>query len=307
MNKEKDQEQVEIKADVGSESIGKDKFIRASEGQFNSQGMRSSVLVAMFLVSIVFITMMFTSKKDTRPHQGKSLPGPDGTRGQVDLGAKIMTQKDLTNLIPKPKSVSSDLGKIRVVNLRSIAEVPTGSEMLAILSSGATDGIVKARLTAPLIVDGEPVIPENSVLFGSGKSGEERLMVEFRKVIFPTGESFAIRAQAFDPSDKVLGLKGAIVGTRAKKMAGAMAFGFLGGMADGMQTTSGSSMFLPQRPSIRDGALAGASKAALDQSQAYMEELKRSPNIIEVKAGSDLLVIVDEPKKNEDEKYGNAK
>jgi hypothetical protein len=307
MSKEKDQEQVEVKADVGAESIGKDKFIRASEGQFNSQGMRSSVLVAIFLVSIVFITMMFTSKKSINAHHGRALPGPDGAQEQVDLGAKIMTQKDLTNLIPKPQSVSSELGRIRVVSLRSISEVPTGSEMQAVLSSGATDGIVKAMLTAPLIVDGEPVIPENSILFGNGKSGEERLMVEFRKVIFPTGESFPLRAQAFDSTDKILGLKGAIVGTRVKKMAGAMAFGFLGGMADGLQTTSGSSMFFPQKPSMRDAALAGTSKAALDQSQAYIEELKRSPNIIEVKAGSDLLVIVDEPRKKEDEKYGNAK
>lgn len=304
MSKEKDQEQVEIKADQGSESIGKDKFIRASEGKYDAEGLRSSVLVSMVLVLIVFLTMFFSSKKETKQHQRKPLSGPDSAREQVDLGAKILTQKDLVNLIPKPKSTSSELGHIHVVSLRSIAEVPTGSEMQAKLSSGATDGIVKARLTAPLIVDGEPIIPENSILFGSGKSGEERLMVEFRKVIFPTGESFAIRAQAFDPSDQILGLKGAVVGTRAKKMAGAMAFGFLGGMADGLQTTSGS-MFVPQRPSVRDGALAGASKAALDQSQSYMEELKRSPNIIEVKAGSDFLVIVDEPNKKEDEKYGN--
>ena len=306
MSNEKDKEQVEVKADIASESIGKDKFIRASEGKFDSQDFRSSVLVATSLVLIVFLLMMFTSKKEQIPHERKSLPGPEGAREQMDLGVKIMTQKDLTNLIPKPKMVSSDLGHIRVVSLRSISEVPTGSEMQAVLSSGATDGIVKARLTAPLIVDGEPIIPENSILFGNGKSGEERLLVEFRKVIFPSGESFAIRAQAFDPSDKILGLKGAVVGTRAKKMAGAMAFGFLGGMADGMQTTSGSSMFMQQRPSVRDGALAGASKAALDQSQTYMEELKRSPNIIEVKAGTDFLVIVDEPNKKESEKYGRG-
>jgi len=303
MSKERDLADVEIKADKASDSIGQDKFIRASEGKFNAQGFRSSALVAGAMVLVVCVGMIFSSKKEKKRNQGKSMPAPIGGREQVDLGAKIMTDRDLVNLIPRPKSISSDLGHIRVVNLRSISEVPIGSEMQAVLVSGATDGIVKAMLTAPLVVDGEPVIPENSVLFGKGKSGEERLMVEFNKVIFPTGEAFAIRAQAFDLSDRVLGLKGAVVGTRAKKMAGAIAFGFLGGMADGLQTTSGSSMFLPQRPSTRDAALAGASKAALDQSQAYMEELKRSPNIIEVKSGSSLVVIVDEPKQNTEGKY----
>jgi hypothetical protein len=303
MINEKDRAEVEVKADQAGDSIGRDKFIRASEGKFNAQGFRSSSLLALAMVMVVCVGMLFSSKKEKKRHEGKSFPAPVGGREQVDLGTKIMTERDLVNLIPRPKSKSSDLGHIRVVNLRSISEVPIGSEMQAVLVSGATDGIVKAKLTTPLVVDGEPAIPENSVLFGKGKSGEERLMVEFKKVIFPTGEAFAIRAQAFDPSDRVLGLKGAVVGTRTKKMTGAVAFGFLGGMADGMQTTSGSSMFLPQRPSTRDAALAGASKAALDQSQAYMEELRKSPNIIEVKAGSSLVVIVDEPKKNEEGKY----
>ena len=305
MSNEKDKAQVEIKPDRASDSIGQDSFIRASEGKFDSHGFRSSALVAVAMVLIVCIGMMFSSKKEKKRDEGKSMPAPEGSRDQVDLGTRIITDKDLVNLIPRPKTSSSDLGHIRVVNLRSISEVPIGSEMRAVLVSGATDGIVKAKLTAPLIVDGEPVIPEQSVLFGKGKSGEERLMVEFKKVIFPTSEAFAIRAQAFDPSDSVLGLKGAFVGTRTKKMAGAITFGFLGGMADGMQT-SGSSMFLPQRPSARDAALAGASKAALDQSQAYMEELKRSPNIIEVKAGSNLIVIVDEPKIKEEGSYGRG-
>lgn len=301
MSNESNQEKVEIKADLGSESIGKDKFIRASEGKFDAQGFRSSVLVAMTLVLMVFLIMMLTSKKETKPHEGKVLPGPQGVSEQINLGTKIMTQKDLTNLIQKPKSSSRDLGRIQVVNLRPITEIPTGSEMQAVLTSGATDGIVIARLTAPLFIDGESVIPENSILFGVGRSSEERLLVEFKKIILPSGESFPIRAQAFDPSDKILGLKGAIVGTRIKKMAGAAAFGLLGGMADGMETTSGSKMFLPQKPSVRDGALAGASKAALDQSKFYLEELKQSPIIIEVKVGSTLVVIVDEAKKNEEE------
>jgi hypothetical protein len=301
MSNETEKAQVELKADQGSESISRDKYIRASEGQFNSEGLRSSAVVGLGLIPIVFIAMMFTSKRSDRRPEGKMLTSPDARSDDVVVGTSIMTEKDLINMIPKQKSTKSELGRIRVVSLRSVAEVPTASEMKAILVSGATDGIVKARLTAPIVVDGEQIIPENSVLFGQGKSGEERLMIEFRKVIFPTGESFPIRAQGFDPSDLILGLKGAVVGQRTKKIAGAVAFGFLGGMADGMQTTSGSSMFQNQRPSTRDAALGGASKAALDQSQVYMDDLKKSPNIIEVKAGTALIVIVDEPKKKESE------
>lgn len=287
--------EVEVKADRATQSLGQHTYNAIKEGDFNPRGFRTSLTVMFALVVLIFGGMFFSRKPDSPSKSGKPFPAPGVAREDSSLNPKLLTERDLTNLIPRPRVESSLLGKIKVVSLRSVSAIPIGSEMKAVLASGATDGIVKAKLSAALIVDGEPVLPENTVLFGKGKSGEERLFVEFTKVILPSGESYAIRAQAFDSSDKIQGLKGALVGTRTKKMIGAVGFGFLGGMADGMQETNGS-YFAAKKPSTRDAALAGASKAALDQSQAYIEEMKKSPNIIEVKAGSELIVITDEPK-----------
>lgn len=289
---------VKVSADVGTESIGKNAYIAARDGQFGSTGLKGSATLAVVIVAVIFLSIRLSVRREQLEYSGKPIPTPGVSRSDVTLNPKMLTAKDLTNVIQKPRVDSSYLGKIKVVSLRSIAEIPIGSEMKAVLESGATDGIVKARLTAPLLVDGEPLVPEGSVLFGKGKSGEERLFVEFTKVIFKTGEAFSIRAQAFDSSDRILGLKGALVGTKTKKMAGAVAFGFLGGMAEGMQDTSGS-YFMMKRPSARDAALAGASKAALDQSQEFINEMRNSPNIIEVKVGTEIAVITDEPKKRD--------
>lgn len=295
-----EEKSVDIKPDQGIESLGKEGFLAARDSDYERRGARASILVAIGLFCGIAAVMMFTSKVVKREKQGKAMPSPSVDRPDSVVSPKLLTERDLVNVIRKPRVDGSVLGKIKVVSLRSISAIPIGSEMKAVLESGATDGIVKAKLETPLIVDGEPVVPQGAVLFGKGKSGEERLLVEFKKVIFPTGEAFPIRAQAFDVSDKILGLKGAIIGTRTKKMAGAMAFGFLGGMADGLQDTSGSSLFAAKRPSMRGAALAGASKAALDQSQLYIEELKKSPNVIEVKAGTSIVVIIDEPKSKEE-------
>lgn len=290
--------EVEVKADRATESLGQNTYYAIKDGDFNPKGYRTSLTVMFALVVLIFGGMFFSRKPNAPSRDGHPLPAPGIARDDSNINPKFLTERDLTNLIRRPKTESSLLGKIKVVSLSSVSEIPIGSEMKAVLASGATDGIVKAKLSAPLIVDGEPVLPENAVLFGRGKSGEERLFIEFTKVIFPSGESYAIRAQAFDASDKIQGLKGALVGTRTKKMIGAVGFGFLGGMADGMQDTSGS-YFMAKKPSTRDAALAGASKAALDQSKAYIDEMKKSPNIIEVKAGSELIVITDEPKKKD--------
>jgi hypothetical protein len=286
--------EVEIRADGATESLGNSAYY-AVKGDFSPQGYRVSLTVMLGLVVLIFVGMFFSRKPTASGPSGRGLPAPGVARDNSGINPKLLTEKDLTNIIRRPKMESSLLGKIKVVSLRSVSALPIGSEMRAVLASGATDGIVKARLTAPLIVDGEPLLPENAVLFGRGKSGDERLFVEFTKVIFPGGEGFPIRAQAFDAGDKIQGLKGALVGTRTKKMAGAIGFGFLGGMADGMQETSGS-YFSTKKPSTRDAALSGASKAALDQSEAYLEEMKKSPNIIEVKTGTEIIVITDEPK-----------
>ena len=291
---------VEIRADQETQSLGTFAYIAASRGEFESRGKKASLL-ATFAIIAAIATLMHFSKKPSPVASGDEsnshgFTAPAMTLQDVGMNPKLLTEKDLTNLIPHPKVMTSTYGKIRVLSLRSISQLPIGSEMHAVLASGATDGIVKAVLINPLIVDGEPVLPERAVLFGKGRSGETRLFVEFSKVILPTGESYPIRAQAFDLTDQILGLKGAIVGTRTKKMAGAIAFGLVGGMAAGLQDTSGS-FFNQRKPTLRDGALAGASKASLDQSQAFMDEMKKSPNIIEVKAGTNIVVMTDEPKK----------
>ena len=254
--------------------------------------------ITLALILSVFVTGLLGKRKIVGKNS-KELASPPLSREVPLTVPRILNNSDSVNVINRKNFDYSNLRKIKVLTLRALSEIPVGSETKAILVSGGTNGIVKARLTQSLIVDGEPLIPENSILFGKGKSGEERLYIEFNKVIFPSGESFQILAQSFDPSDKIQGLKGAIVGTRAKKMGVAMGMGFLGGMADGMRETSGSSLFTNQKPTVKDSALSGGSKAALDQSEAYLEEMKNSPNIIEVKSGTEFVIIIDEPKKKE--------
>ena len=292
-----DTKTVEIQADSGTESIGLNQYFENGQN-FDKKHFKVMAYVTLALILSVFVTGLLGKRKIVGKNS-KELASPPLSREVPLTVPRILNNSDSVNVISRKNFDYSNLRKIKVLTLRALSEIPVGSETKAILVSGATDGIVKAKLTQSLIVDGEPLIPENSILFGKGKSGEERLYVEFNKVIFPSGESFQILAQSFDPSDKIQGLKGAIVSTRAKKMGMAMGLGFLGGMADGMRETSGSSLFMNQKPTVKDAALSGASKAALDQSEAYLEEMKKSPNIIEVKSGTEFIIIIDEPKKKE--------
>ncbi len=205
----------------------------------------------MALILGVF-TYFFSSQKEIADTRGSVVATPGITQESANIQVPIMTSQDLINRLPQPKVGQGVVGRIKIFNLRQLTDIPVGSEAKVVLESGASNGIVKGRLVTPLLVDGEPVLPEGTTIFGKGKSSEERLYVEFQKAIFPSGESFAIRGQAFDVADKILGLKGSLVGTRTKKMGMAIGFGLLGGMADGMQETSGSSIWGVQQknPSV---------------------------------------------------------
>lgn len=256
--------------------------------------------VATPIAVVIAMTAFISNRRELNDGRGRELRVPSITQDVPLTSIPIVNDVRLTNQIPSTGLRRSIADRIRVYNLRETSDIPVGSESRAIFESGATNGIVKARLLKPLIVDGEAILPERTTIFGRGKSTEERLYVEFQKAILPNGESFPIRAQAFDVGDKILGLKGTSVGNRTRKMATAIGFGVFGGLADSLKETSGTSIWgQEQKKSLKDAALAGASKAALDQSTSAIEEMKNAPFIIEVKAGTEFFMMIDEPKQQE--------
>ena len=289
------EQKVEIKPDEGFQTIGMSKYFKDTNLDTRYLKLLSFVVISAIISIYLFVIF---SKRKVIGIDSKPVGSPD-FRYEVPLASPGLIGKDRALGQKSGGRYSPPKDLINVTSLRSLLNFPVGTEGKAVLVSGGTDGLVKAKILKPVLVDNEPLIPENSTLIGVGKSGEDRLFIEFQKIVFPTGETYKVRAQAFESDDKIQGIKGSIVGTRSKKMMMAMGPGFLGGMADGLRENTSGSYFSTQKPTTRDAALAGASKAALDQSEAYLEEMKKSPNIIQVKSGTEFYFIIDEEKKKE--------
>ena len=192
-----------------------------------------------------------------------------------------------------PSWAKAKVTPIQVLNFANAKEIPPGAEGKAVLLTGATNGLIKARLTEPVKVDGASLLDAGVLLIGQGRSTEERLYVDFKKAVYRDGKSVSISAQAYDISDTILGLKGSRVGDVTLKLAASSGLNFLSGMAVGMQTPSYDQFGRPLRPSVGDAALNGVSQAAADQSKTYMEDIKNRPPIIEVKSGTVFTVTFD--------------
>ena len=289
------EQKVEIKSDEGFKSIGMSQYFKDT-----NLDPRYLKLLSFAVITAIFSTYLIVILKNKRVVGIDSKPvGSPDFRHEVPIASPGLIARQNNSGGNKPGYYEPPKNRINITNLRSDLTLPVGTEGKAILVSGGTDGLIKAKILKPVLVDNEPLIPENAVLIGIGKSGEDRLFVEFQKIVLPSGETYKITAQAFENDDRIQGIKGSIVGTRSKKMMMAMGLGFLGGMADGMRENTSGSYFSSQKPTTRDAALSGASKAALDQSEAYLEEMKKSPNIIQVKSGTEFYFIIDDEKRKE--------
>jgi hypothetical protein len=182
----------------------------------------------------------------------------------------------------------------QVVGRPRNVSIPPGSMVSAVLVSGASDGPVKAELQEPLIVAGETLLEARTMLVGTGNSGNERLMIRFRKAVFQDGSAANISAEAADADDKIAGLKGSRVGYRAVKLAAGIGLNFLGGMSQGLQDVQGQQGAVVAPPTMKNALMNGAAKASIEESQDLMNEYRNEKPVIEVGAGTPIYVLFED-------------
>ena len=289
------------KVQVTSEPGVKGQF---GKGRFSYQsGTRASSHVAVgscaaLAVGVCAVVLSGSPKQDAS----------DKTSGFLGVEVKQVTVEPIANLeIPRAddpgvKPAPGSNGAKRVVFFpgaevikrpRSVT-IPPGAIVLATLISGASDGPVKAELQEPLMIAGETLLEAGTTLVGTGNSGNERLIIRFRKAIFKDGSVAAVNAQAADSSDKIAGLKGSRVGYRAVKLAAGIGLNFIGGMSAGLQQTQGQQGAVVSAPTMKNALLNGAAVASLQEGQNLMNEYKDEKPVIEVDAGTKLFILFED-------------
>lgn len=187
--------------------------------------------------------------------------------------------------------VAMNYSGLQVVARPNFGKIPPGTMVKAKFITGASNGPLKAVLAEPLSVNGEDVAPEGTTLVGSGSSGDDRLTVQFSKLVFKDGKSQNIQAQACDTSDQLVGVKGKKVSKYAVMLSTGAALNFLGGVAEGLQENQVQNGVAVKKNDLNNAALNGASKAALDQSQEILSDVKNKKSIIQVESGKEFLVL----------------
>lgn len=190
----------------------------------------------------------------------------------------------------KPKAVVYYSGPL-VIGRPNLGKIPPGTMVKAKFITGASNGPLKAILAEPLAINGEDIAPEGTILVGSGSSGEDRLTVQFSKLVFKDGKSQSIQAQGCDLSDQTVGVKGKKLNKYAVLLATGAGLNFLGGVAEGLQESQVQNGVATKKSDLKNAALNGASKSALDLSQDVLSDLKNKKSVIQVDSGKEFYVL----------------
>ena len=203
---------------------------------------------------------------------------------------ELQEEKNLRQARRTPQKTSK-IEPIKAINLSQVKEIPSGAEAMAFLSSGASNGLVKAVLSENLKYDGDILLKKGTTLIGKGSSSEDRLYISFSKAVSTDKTHLKIKAFAFDKSDRILGLKGKKISDYAFKLAASAGLIFLGGVADSYRNDYSSNPFEQRRPTLKDSALAGASTAAVTTGKDAMNDLENRQARMEVPSATNILVI----------------
>ncbi len=275
------------------------------KGWFSYQNTTAKVSAPMavgscvaLVTAIVVVIFAGNPKKDRKDNVSKFL-GVQVSQVLHQTGTLNISQvegRPTTSPASRPTAKAAEIhfsGPQLVSRPRNVP-IPAGSMVEAVLISGASDGPVKAQLKEPLIVAGETLLEAGTVLMGSGQSGEDRLLIHFRKAVFRDGATSKVEAQAADGSDKIPGIKGSHVGYRALKLAAGVGLNFVGGVSQGLQNTQGQMGALVTPPSMRNAFLNGAGRATLEEGQQMMNEYRNQKPVITVEAGTVIFVLFDD-------------
>ncbi len=283
-----------------------DNLIKNQWGRFlyKKDGRKSTLLTKRFILGIVilfFIIMLcllFQGGVETGIISQSAIPLPILSNTEQEKNLDIPRLRESGPMGGQTATGhkgarAMKLSAPQLIVRQNAKNIPPGLFAKATLISGASNGLVRAELSENLEFNGEVFIEAGTILVGHGQSNEERLIINFDKIVLKDGAVESVSAQACDMSDKIVGLKGSKLGSHALKVAGGVGLGFVGGLSEGLQDSHSENGAVVHDPSLRNAMLNGAATAALEESRDMITSMKDKVPVIEVKVGTPICVITE--------------
>jgi hypothetical protein len=198
---------------------------------------------------------------------------------------------------PLPKSLIKTKGRVpvysggEVLDRPRLGALPPGLTSRAKLISGSGAGSIKAQLLEPLMNNGETLLESGLILWGVGSPAEDRIQVQFTKVIYPDGKIENTHAIALDGEDQTTGIRGDPVKKYAGLFGGSAAISFVGGVADGLQDSETKNGITSKKTNVKNAVLAGVAKTAIEHSRESSNKWQTQKLKVSLRPGIEIIIM----------------
>jgi type IV secretory pathway VirB10-like protein len=246
------------------------------------------VVLTVFAVSCIFVLIKGPAQSENKdPISFNGVVSSVSTIEVPPAELQNSTNKKISNNGYVVKKYSG----LEVVSRPLADQIPPGSLVKAVLVTGGSNGLVKAKLLEPLSSNGETLIESGCTLVGTGSSTEDRLNISFSKIVNPDGKVVSVKAQACDAEDQIIGVKGSKLNQYGMMLAAGVGLNFASGLAEGLQDSDVKGGVEVKKNDLKNAALNGAAKASIETSKEIIEKWKQQKIVIEVKKGTEICVI----------------
>ena len=284
-------EEVQVKSvkNNGAESRwGLGSFIYQTEGKKRS--LNTKLVIVSLSIFIIFSTIYSLTSAFFNPSQiGNEVIGLKTISDQSDQTDLIQLNSNPQTIRKSKLIVTKSFTGAQIINCQNKVQIPGGTMVKAQILSQSPQGLIRAILTEPVIVQGEEIMASGSTISGLSQTNDDRLHVKFNKMLDKNGKSYPIEALACDEADQSLGLKGKKSTRNAWMMATSAGLNLLSQASQGLNNNSSAQTALEEQ--IKKRAIFEASKTTLEQSQNYLSDFKNQKSIIQVDSGATIYIL----------------
>ncbi|MEZ4814406.1 MAG: TrbI/VirB10 family protein [Bdellovibrionota bacterium] len=253
---------------------------------------KNNVILGSFIVLALIATTLFFKK----PVEEVRVSKEDLIEAEVYSSGELIDES--TVKVKAKKKSRTAFEAPRLLTRYDALDIPE-IKIKAKLVHSVAKGQVHAKLLENFRVNGELVSRAGAEVVGKVTAASpERILINFHTMEAITGDKFSVVASAFDEADALEGIAPSQAKQKAWNVAHKIAFTFLGGLADGLQTRS--TMGRKLGGTVENAFLEGASRVANDEAQNTISNAQSKEVVTPISAGKEFVLYFSK----KDDAYG---
>ena len=273
------------------------RFLYRQDGQKNSLNTKilSWIMGFFVLVGAVYSMLNETQNITNRsPIQFAEIPQSQENSITILSGnSEFNTNK---SKFTKKRQINKYTGA-QVIERKITMNIPPGTTVKAQLISYSSQGLAKAKILDSVKNGFEEIVPANTIIIGQSSNSNDKLLIQFTKVLAANGQSYNISGVACDISDQSIGIQGKTFGKNTLMMAADAGLNIINGLSQSLPDKAKDSLLgsgAEDSPNHwKKSLITDGTKSAIEGSQSFLNQFKNKKSTVDVDSGQEFYILFD--------------